>query len=127
MVTDTALIDIDASDSDLSDSDLSEHGIIDPPALISSNKRCRITTEQDDVPINGIRTEPPETRHRKQPKRDILQAQFSRLLILQSPLRSQFQDFLRENFMFLKDMSEIQFMDFMMNQKFNGVYDDFIR
>ena len=58
---------------------------------------------------------------------DILQAQFGLLLTLQSPLRCQFQDFLRENFMFLKDMNESQFMDFMINQKFNGIYDDFIR
>ena len=57
---------------------------------------------------------------------DVLQAQFGRLLTLQSPLRSQFQDFLQENFMYLKDMSETQFMDFMMNQKFNGFYNDFI-
>lgn len=58
---------------------------------------------------------------------DVLQAQFGRLLTLRSPLRSQFQDFLRENFMYLKDMKETQFMDFMINQKFNGFYDDFIR
>jgi hypothetical protein len=58
---------------------------------------------------------------------DVLQSQFGLLLTLQSPLRSQFQDFLRENFMFLKDKSESQFMNFMINQKFNGVYDDFIR
>lgn len=58
---------------------------------------------------------------------DVLQAQFGRLLTLHSPLRSQFQDFLRENFMYQKDMSETQFMDFMINQKLNGFYDDFIR
>lgn len=58
---------------------------------------------------------------------DILQAQFCRLLTLQTPLYSQFQDFLRENFMFLKNRNESQFMDFMINQKFNGIYDDFIR
>jgi hypothetical protein len=58
---------------------------------------------------------------------DVLQDQFGRLLTLQSPLRSQFQDFLRENFMYLKDMNETQFMDFMINQKLTGVYDDFIR
>ena len=58
---------------------------------------------------------------------DVLEAQFGRLLFSGCSLRSQFQDFLRENYMYLKDKNESEFMDFIINQKFDGVYDDLIR
>jgi hypothetical protein len=59
----------DSSDSDSSDSDSSEHGTIDPPALKSSNKRCRAATEEDYTPINGFRTEPPDIQPSKKSKK----------------------------------------------------------
>jgi len=58
---------------------------------------------------------------------DVLEAQFGRLLLSETSLKSQFQDFLRENYMYLKDKNESQFMNFIINQKFDGVYDDFIQ
>ena len=58
---------------------------------------------------------------------DVLEAQFGHLLLSGISLRSQFQDFLRENYTYLKDKNESQFMDFIINQKFDGVYDDLIR
>ena len=58
---------------------------------------------------------------------DALEAQFGRLLFSGCSLRSQFQDFLRENYNHLKDKNESQFMDFIINQKFDGVYDDLIQ
>ena len=57
----------------------------------------------------------------------VLEAQFGRLLFSGCSLRSQFQDFLRENYTYLKNKNESQFMGFIINHKFDGVYDDFIR
>ena len=55
----------------------------------------------------------------------VLETQFC-YLIPTDTVKDQFEDFIEENYEFVKDMNESQFMEYIINIK-SGAYDDFVR
>lgn len=55
----------------------------------------------------------------------VMEAQFGQLF--SDPLQPQFEDFLFEKFNNVKNMNEVEFMRFLINEQYGQSYDDLIR